>query len=118
MADFSYEGTGGLRIRGCADDFSIEKVWITEFSVGSIVYPKKLAESGILTKVAIKKVTIDEIFGSYGGSVANIFYTDNFNSRYIEGDVVSLSAGLLLSDAYDARVIASDIANKRKNGCY
>lgn len=123
MADFSYEASGGFDLRGCADSISVDKIWTTLFSVGDIVYPKRLAEKGILTKVAIKKITIiepqQETFRNCasGGVFVHIIYTDNYNARYVEGDLVSLSTGLALYEAFNAAVIASTIANAKKAGC-
>jgi hypothetical protein len=134
MLDFTHTVSGGFRFRGCVNP-TVQKRYIYKFDIGSIVYPRKLAEKGILSKSAIKKVYIftsesvcQVLSSSYlptkcdpielpGGVGTTFVYQDTLNARYVEGDLLWPDEAQEVAAAYWTRVRNSYLAILRKNGC-
>jgi len=58
MATYAYIGTGGVQMGGCAVMASTVNI-VSDFVARETVYVKAKAEKGILEKVTIKKVIVD-----------------------------------------------------------
>jgi hypothetical protein len=90
---------GGVQVFNCAE-YSLKIILIPKFAVGSIVYVKKDAVKGILTKIFIKKVKFLPYVNKWTPIVLTPLYSDMFNSLYNEQDLCTLSEAEALISLY------------------
>lgn len=88
--DFSYEGTGRIRVAGCAGVEST-KNYLVMFMPRQRAWIKKKARLGIVESVVIKKVNTlsPESMISDWGSEPEVTYIDMFNRVWLEDELTS-----------------------------
>lgn len=94
-----YTGNGNVNIGGCA---RVERRIYVFYKWGerSIVYVKPKAVKGILEKIAVKKVILNNISGQYIP-----VYQDTLNSLYNEEELIT---------EYEARVLVQEFIDRQK----
>jgi hypothetical protein len=101
MADFSYTGSGGLEIFGCAGPNTSTFYVVTLFNTGDLVWLRHSARRGILEKVFIKQINF----------ITNVQYNyqDNFNRLWLENELCDFTTAEQLVAIYAARSRAAYI---------
>lgn len=88
--DFSYEGSGGVRVVGCAG-FEGVKNFLTRFLPRQRAWIARKARLGVIESVVIKKINtlLPEEAISEWGSEPEVTYVDMFNRVWLEDELVN-----------------------------
>lgn len=94
---FEYTGEGTIRISGCV--CPTKQVYVLyKWQVNSYVYLKYKALQGIMERVAIKKVIINQSPKTAFAEV--VLYQDTLNSLYNENDLITEEEALYYAQLY------------------
>lgn len=88
--DYSHEGSGRIRVVGCAG-FSATKNYLTLFSPRQRAWVKKKADLGVVESVVIKRINTlrPEEMVSDWGSEPEVTYTDTMNRVWLEDELTT-----------------------------
>lgn len=117
--DFSYEGTGGIRVVGCAG-FDSAKNFLVRFTPRQRAWIAKKAHLGVVESVVIKKVNAlspEEIVSDWG-SEPEITYTDTFNRVWLEEELTSEENAVDMARIYWENIAQHARRVFEEGGCF
>lgn len=117
---FTYEATGGFKIRGCASPVSYTNLIPYKFGIGQIAYSKAQAKRGKLERVAIKDAVLLDYqrSQSYQGYEEFRFrYKDTFNDIWFDEDLCWQDEAVELATIYWEGVAAMTLNELEEEGC-
>lgn len=114
---FTYEPTGEIRVIGCAG-FNLKQNFFVLFNVGSKVYVKNKAKSGILESVVIKRLKREIDASHYKGYFPQIVYTDTTNRVWLERELLSEENAVDAAKAYWIRIEQEGRILFEERGCF
>ena len=88
---FSYTGSGGLILFGCANT-TYQRLYPYDFAVGSIVYCLAKAQKGKLKKLCVKEVLLHNIENN--PDYVEFTYIDTLNAVWLQSELCSESDGI------------------------
>lgn len=99
--DFSYEGSGGVRVVGCAE-FEGAKNYTTQFLPRQRAWVRRKARLGLIESIVVKKINTlsPEEMVSDWGSEPEVTYTDMFNRVWLEEELVNEETAVDLARIY------------------
>lgn len=99
--DFSYEGSGGVRVVGCAA-FEGAKNYTTQFLPRQRAWVRRKARLGLIESIVVKKINTlsPEEMVSDWGSEPEVTYTDMFNRVWLEEELVNEETAVDLARIY------------------
>jgi hypothetical protein len=99
MADFSYVGSGGVRLLGCAAASAVPAL-DAKWALGTVLYNCAAARRGCLERVVLKRYRVFENFRTIR---AVVLYVDTNNWWWNEDELCTRDSALAAVAAYDAR---------------
>ena len=107
------DAAGTVRVGGC---FHASWTWNVEYryAEGSVVFRRDKARKGVLERVAVKSVLINDVHGVHD---AVPMYVDTYNAMYGEEDLVPYAEAMALATTYYERAIAGVDAELVKLSC-
>lgn len=115
----TYEGSGSVKITGCALPTSVEKIYLHKFGIGSVAYVKVKAQKGKLLAISIKKVNrIMPESPTCMGIQPIINYVDHTNRVWLEDELVWHSEAVPLAILYWETIAADAEALLDASGCH
>lgn len=116
---FSYEGSGRIRVVGCAE-FSAIKRFLSLFMARQRAWIKRKADLGIVESVVIKRVNVlspDSILSEWG-SEPEVTYTDTFNRVWMESELVTKENAIDMAKVWWENVAQHSRRLIEEDGCF
>ncbi len=114
MADFTYVGSGGITIGGCAA-VSYTPEYAHRWPLGTRLYALYKARRGCLEAVVLKQVRVVQNVKT--GALTYIMYVDTLNGLWDEDELVELADAQAAVAAFDALQDARQAACMRNCTC-
>lgn len=110
--NYTYEGSGGISIAGCAEHRKTLFL-IFKYAPGSDLYICYKAAKGVLEKIKIKKIIVGR--GYRTRLIGTPLYQDTLNALFNEWDLCTESEAIALATAYYDKQLM--LANELINNC-